>query len=148
MVIFIVITSIVLIVIPYKFSSKKLISRNNYDYTYIQLRVLDLDLDIMDDPIWINNTDAGEVDKLVGIIDDLSVKKTIRPMDWPNYGITFVATYKKDDGITYTEPTFTIRFYENYVIGFKEEYTYREKYYKIQDKSFDIKKIIEELQEE
>lgn len=37
--------------------------------------------------------------------------------------------------------------FENYVIGFKEEYTYREKYYKIQDKSFDIKKIIEELQE-
>lgn len=69
-VISIVLAIIVWIEIPYLFPSKNLISKNNYDYTYRQARVLDLDS--VDNSICIDNTEAGEVDRLISIIDDLS----------------------------------------------------------------------------
>jgi hypothetical protein len=76
----------------------------------------------------------------------LSFEKTRRPKGWPTYELTFIATYKGDEKITYTEKVFSIKFYEDNVIGFQKKLQYKEKYYKIQNKEFDIKKIIEELQ--
>jgi len=143
-VIFIVLAIIVWIDIPYLFPSKNLISKNNYDYTYIQVRVLDLDS--LDYSTRIDNTEDGNVDKLISIIDDLSFKKARRPKDWSEYSLNFIGTYKEDEYITYTTDVFFISFYEDNVIGFREKPVCKEKYYKIQDKGFDIKKIIEELE--
>lgn len=72
-VISIVLAIIIWIGIPYLFPSKNLISKNNYEYTYRQARVIDLNS--IDDSICIDNIEAGEVDKLISIIDDLSLKK-------------------------------------------------------------------------
>lgn len=54
--------------------------------------------------------------------------------------------YRGKDGLTYTEPVFSITFYEDNVISFNEEPNYRKKFYKIQDKEFDIKGVIEEIE--
>lgn len=143
-VISIVIAIIVWIDIPYLFPSKNLISKNNYDYTYRQVRVLDLDS--LDSSTRIDNTEDGKVDKLISIIDDLSFKKARRPKDWSEYSLNFIGIYKDDEYNTYAKEVFSIRFYEDNVIGFREKPEYKEKYYKIQDKKFDIKKIIRELQ--
>lgn len=70
----------------------------------------------------------------------------MRPNDWPTYDFTFIATYKGDEKSTYTEKVFSIKFYEDNVIGFQKKLQHKEKYYKIPNKEFDIKKIIEELQ--
>jgi len=143
-VIVIIFSIIVWIDIPYVFPSKNLISKKNYDYTYKQVSAIDLDF--IDDSIWIYNTKDGEVDKLISIIDELSYKKARRPRGWSNYSLNFMASYKEDKYTTYTKDVFSITFYDDNVIGFREEVQYKEKYYKIQDKEFDIKKIIGELQ--
>jgi len=70
----------------------------------------------------------------------LSLKKTRIPKDQSEYSLNFIGTY-----ITYAKEVFSIRLYEDNVIGFKEKPESIGKYYKIQDKKFDIKKIIEEL---
>ena len=139
-----VLAIIVWIDIQYLFPSKNFISKNNYDYTYRQVRVQDLDSS--DYSTRIDNTEDGKVDKLISIIDDLSFKKARRPKDWSDYSLNFIGTYKEDEYITYTKEVFFISFYEDNVIGFREKPEYKEKYYKIQDKEFDIRKIIEELQ--
>lgn len=56
-----------------------------------------------------------------------------------------MATYEEDEYTSFTTDVFSITFYEDNVIGFREQDQSKEKYYKIQDKKFDIKKIIEEL---
>lgn len=144
-VIFILFAIIVWIVLPYVIASKNLISRNNYDYIYKQAKVLDLDN--LENSISIDNAKAYKVDKLISTIDDLSLKKTRKPSDGSNYGISFVATYKEGKSSTYTQEVLFIRFYKDNVIGFQKKPHYKETYYKIQDKEFDIKKVIKELQE-
>lgn len=143
-VISIVLAIIVWIRIPYLFPSKNLISKNDYDYTYRQ--AIDIDLDSIDGSICIDNIETDEVDKLISIIDDLSFKKTREPKGRSTYDLTFIATYKGDEKSTYTEQVFSIKFHEDNVIGFQKKIQYKEKYYKIRNKEFDIKKIIEELQ--
>ncbi|WP_346935717.1 hypothetical protein [Clostridium sp.] len=143
-VISIVIAIIVWIDIPYLFPSKNLISKNNYDYTYRQVNIEDFDS--VDSSTWIDNTEDGKVDKLISIIDDLSFKKAKIPKDQSEYSLNFIGTYKEDEYNTYAKEVFSIRFYEDNVIGFQEKPESIGKYYKIQDKEFDIKKIIEELQ--
>ncbi|WP_346917044.1 hypothetical protein [Clostridium sp.] len=142
-VIFIIFAIIVWIDIPYLFPSKSLISKKNYDYTYRQVRVQDLDS--LDYSTRIDNTEDGKVDKLISIIDDLSFKKARRPKDWSEYSLNFIGSYKEDEYTTYTKDVFSITFYDDNVIGFREQEQYKVKYYKIQDKEFDIKKILEEL---
>ena len=56
-----------------------------------------------------------------------------------------MATYEEDENTSFITDVFSITFYEDNVIGFREQDQYKEKYYKIQDKKFDINKIIEEL---
>ena len=56
-----------------------------------------------------------------------------------------MASYDEDEYTTYTKDVFSITFYDDNVIGFREQDQYWEKYYKIQDKDFDIRKIMEEL---
>jgi hypothetical protein len=142
-VIFLIFAIIVWIDIPYVFSSKNLISKNNYDYTY--KRVSAIDLNYVEGSIWIYNTEDGDVDKLISIIDELSFKKARRPKNWSEYRLNFMATYEEDEYTSFTTDVFSITFYEDNVIGFREQDQYKEKYYKIQDKKFDIKKIIKEL---
>ncbi|GAA0765453.1 hypothetical protein GCM10008908_02040 [Clostridium subterminale] len=142
-VIFIIFAIIVWIDIPYVFPSNNLISKKNYNYTYKQVNAIDLDL--LDNSIWIDNTKDGEVDKLISIIDELSYKKARSPKGWSKYSLNFMASYKEDEYTTYTKDVFSITFYDDNVIGFREQEQYKEKYYKIQDKKFDIKKIMEEL---
>jgi len=142
-VIFLIFAIIVWIDIPYVFPSKNLISKKNYDYTYRQVKIEDFDS--IDFSAWIDNTEDGKVDKLISIIDDLSFKKTRIPKDQSEYSLNFIGTYKEDEYITYAKEVFSIRFYEDNVIGFQEKPESIGKYYKIQDKEFDIKKIIDEL---
>lgn len=143
-VVFVVLAIILWSVMPYIFSSNNLISKNQYDYSYKQLRVFDLSG--FDDSIWIDNTEAGEVEQLISKIDKLSLKKTWKPMDSSSHRITVVGAYRGNDGPAYTEPVFSITFYEDNVISFNEEPNYREKFYQVQDKEFDIKGVIEEIQ--
>ncbi|GAA0765315.1 hypothetical protein GCM10008908_01660 [Clostridium subterminale] len=75
----------------------------------------------------------------------MSCKKARRPKDWYKYSLEFIASYDEDEYTTYTEGVFSITFYDDNVIGFREQDQYKEKYYKIQDKDFDIKKIMELL---
>lgn len=140
--IIIIITIVLVIANPYIFKSNNLISKNKYDYEYVQLETLDLEggLD------WLDDTDVGPIDKLVHIIDDLSVKKAIKSSNKFKYSITFIATYEEDKKIQYTKPVFTLNFYDNNVIGFKKEPGYREQYYKVQNKEFNIKEVMEQLQ--
>jgi len=56
-----------------------------------------------------------------------------------------MASDDEDEYTTYIEDVFSITFYDDNVIGFREQDQYWEKYCKIQDKDFDIKKIMEEL---
>ncbi len=152
-VIFIFFAIIVWIDIPYIFPENNLISKNNYDYAYKQVNAYDssytqeneIDSDLIDYSTWIDNTENGKVDKLVSIIDELSYKKARRPKDSSKYSLEFVASYDEDEYTTYTEGVFYITFYDDNVIGFQEQDQHKEKYYKIQDKDFDIKKIMEEL---
>lgn len=144
MVIFIVLALIIWRDIPHIFPSQNLISRNNYGYTYRELRVFDWDF--IGTSTWLDNSEAGVVDELVSILDNLSLRRCNRPKDYSEYEISFVATYKAEETTTYTAPVFSIIFYENNIIGFKEEGKYKEKYYKILDKDFNIKGIIENLQ--
>jgi len=152
-VILIFFATIVWIDIPYIFPTKNLMSKTNYDYTYKQVRAFDYtyilenetDSDLLDNFTWIDNTKDGEVDKLVSIIDELSCKKARRPKDSSKYSLEFVASYDEDEYATYTEGVFYITFYGDNIIGFQEQDQYKEKYYKILDKDFDIKKIMEEL---
>lgn len=144
-VIFSLLAIIVWNAVPYLFSSKNLISRNNYDYSYRQAKLLDLDNS--KNSICIDNAKSGKVDKLIRVVDGLSLKKAMKPSDEFNYTLCFVATYKKGKLSTYTEEVFSIRFYKNNVIAFQTDPQYKERYYKIQNKEFDIKKIIKELQE-
>ncbi|MBE6060034.1 MAG: hypothetical protein E7215_07660 [Clostridium sulfidigenes] len=152
-VILIFFATIVWIDIPYIFPTKNLMSKTNYDYTYKQVRAFDYtyilenetDSDLLDNFTWIDNTKDGEVDKLVSIIDELSCKKARRPKDSSKYSLEFVASYDEDEYATYTEGVFYITFYGDNIIGFQEQGQYKEKYYKILDKDFDIKKIMEEL---
>jgi len=152
-VIFLIFAIIVWIDIPYVFPKNNLMSKTNYDYTYKQVRAFDytymleneIDSDLLDNFTWIDNNKDGEVDKLVSIIDELSYKKARRPKDSSKYSLEFVASYDEDEYTTYTEGVFYITFYDDNVIGFQEQDQHKEKYYKIQDKDFDIKKIMEEL---
>jgi hypothetical protein len=144
-VIFILLAMIVWIAVPYLFSSKNVISRNNYDYTYRQAKVLNLDN--LENSISIDNAESGKVDKLISIINDLSLKKTMKPNDKANYNISFIATYKGGESSTFTQEVFSIRFYKDKVIGFQRKPQYKETYYKIQNEEFDIKKVIGKLQE-
>lgn len=118
-------------------------SKTNYDYTYILEN--EIDSDLLDNLTWIDNTKDGEVDKLVSIIDELSCEKARMPKDRSKYSLEFIASYDEDEYTTYTEGVFSITFYDDNVIGFQEQDQHKEKYYKIQDKDFDIKKIMEEL---
>ncbi|WP_346868483.1 hypothetical protein [Clostridium sp. UBA1353] len=144
---------IVWIDIPYIFPTNNLISKNNYDYTYKQVNACDytyrqedeIDSDLLDNFIRIDNTKDGEVDKLVSIIDELSYKKARRPKESSKYNLNFMASYDEDEYTTYTKDVFSITFYDDNVIGFQEQDQYKEKYYKIQDKDFDIRKVMEEL---
>uniref|UniRef100_UPI003217219C hypothetical protein n=1 Tax=Clostridium sp. UBA1353 TaxID=1946347 RepID=UPI003217219C len=144
---------IVWIDIPYIFPTNNLISKNNYDYTYKQVNACDytyrqedeIDSDLLDNFIRIDNTKDGEVDKLVSIIDELSYKKARRPKESSKYNLNFMASYDEDEYTTYTKDVFSITFYDDNVIGFQEQDQYKEKYYKIQDKDFDIWKIMTEL---
>ncbi len=152
-VIFIFFAIIVWIDIPYIFPTNNLMSKTNNDYTYKQVRAYDytyileneIDSDFLDNFIRINNNKDGEVDKLVSIIDELSYKKARRPKDWSKYSLEFVASYDEDEYTTYTKGVFYITFYDDNVIGFREQDKYWEKYYKIQDKDFDIRKVMKEL---
>jgi len=152
-VILIFFATIVWIDIPYIFPTKNLMSKTNYDYTYKQVRAFDYtyilenetDSDLLDNFTWIDNTKDGEVDKLVRIIDELSYKKARRPKESSKYNLNFMASYDEDEYTTYTKDVFSITFYDDNVIGFQEQDQYKEKYYKILDKDFDIKKIMEEL---
>ncbi len=152
-VIFIFFAIIVWIDIPYIFPTNNLISKNNYDYTYKQVNAYDssytqeneIDSDLIDYSTWIDNTENGKVDKLVSIIDELSYKKARRPKDSSKFRLNFMASYDEDDYITYIKDVFSITFYDDNVIGFREQDKYWEKYYKIQDKDFDIRKVMEEL---
>ena len=142
--VFIILISVAIIARPYIFSSRKLISRNNYNYNYI--RATALDLDSINNFIEIDNTQNSNVDALMNLIDDLSVKRTLKPKSIYDYMITFTASYSENDRSTYTKDVFTLEFYKNNVIGFYENSNYREQYFKIEDKEFDIEKIIENLQ--
>ncbi len=152
-VIFIFFAIIVWIDVPYIFPKNNLISKNNYDYTYKQVNACDyiytqedeIDSDLLDNFTWIENTKDGEVDKLVRIIDELSYKKARRPKELSKYNLNFMASYDEDEYTTYTKDVFSITFYDDNVIGFQEQDQHKEKYYKIQDKDFDIRKVMEEL---
>ncbi|WP_346873866.1 hypothetical protein [Clostridium sp. UBA5988] len=151
--IFIFFAIIVWIDIPYIFPTNNLMSKNNYEYTFKNVYAYDytyrqedeIDSDFLDNFIRINNNKDGEVDKLVSIIDELSYKKARRPKDWSKYSLEFVASYDEDEYTTYTKGVFYITFYDDNVIGFQEQDQHKEKYYKIQDKDFDIWKIMTEL---
>jgi len=140
---FFILAIIVWIAIPFGFQSNNLISRNNFEYSYKKAMVRDLDN--LENSI-IDNTEAGKVDKLISVIDELSLKKTWKPNDWSNYSLSFTATYKEGETSTYTKEVFFISFYKDKVIGFKRKPQEKETYYKIQNEEFDIKKVIEELQ--
>jgi hypothetical protein len=144
-VIFSFLAIILWIMIPYLFPSKNLISKHNYDYIYRQAKVLDFNS--LEDSIRIDNTESGKVNKLISIIDELSLKKTRTPNDVSSYFLSFIATYKEGELNTYTQEVFSITFYKDKVIGFIRKPQYKETYYKIQNEEFDIKKVIEELQE-
>ena len=152
-VIFLIFAIIVWIDIPYVFPKNNLMSKTNYDYTYKQVRAFDytymleneIDSDLLDNSTWIVNTENGKVDKLVSIIDKLSYKKARRPKDWSKFSLNFMASYDEDEYTTYTKDVFSITFYGDNVIGFREQDQHKEKYYKIQDKDFDIRKVMEEL---
>lgn len=131
------------IVVPYIFSSSNLISKNNYNCEYVEAEVYDLNN--AGDLATIKNTESGNVDKLIKVIDELSIKKTTKPKERTTSYISFVATYKGDDNIVYTEDIFEISLYKNNVIGFKRKPQYKEIYYKIQNEDFNITKIIKEL---
>jgi len=152
-VIFIFFAIIVWIDIPYIFPTNNLMSKTNYDYTYKQVRAYDytyileneIDSDFLDNFIRIDNNKDGEVDKLVSIIDELSYKKARRPKDSSKFRLNFMASYDEDEYTTYIKDVFSITFYDDKVIGFREQDQYWEKYYKIQNKDFDIKKVMKEL---
>ncbi len=152
-VIFIFFAIIVWIDIPYIFPTNNLISKNNYDYTYKQVNAYDytyrqedeIDSDLLYNSTWIDNTEDDKVNKLVSIIDELSYKKARRPKDWSKFSLNFMASYDEDEYTTYTKDVFSITFYDDNVIGFREQDQHKEKYYKIQDKDFDIRKVMEEL---
>ncbi len=152
-VIFIFFAIIVWIDIPYIFPKNNLISKNNYDYAYKQVNAYDssytqeneIDSDLIDYSTWIDNTENGKVDKLVSIIDELSYKKATRPKDSSKFRLNFMASYDEDEYTTYIKDVFSITFYDDKVIGFREQDQYWEKYYKIQNKDFDIKKVMKEL---
>lgn len=134
----VILTVAILIGIPYIFTTTNLISKNSHNYTYEEAKIIDLE-DI-EESVSIKN-DEGKVDKLLKDIDELSIKKVKEPKEWSTYGISFVATYKKEEGSTYTEEVFFIRFYKDNVIGFKKA-PKKEVYYKIQDEEFNIKEVI------
>jgi len=144
--IFIFLAIVVSITMPYLFSSKNLISKNDYDYMYKQVHVVDFDNLL--NPIDIDNTETGKVDKLISVIDGLALKKAMKPNDFSNYGLSFIATYRENETSIYTKEVFYISFYKDNVIGFKKKPKYTETYYKIQNKEFDIKKVIEEFKKE
>lgn len=127
--------------VPYIFTSTNLISKNSDNYTYEEANIVELEN--IEEYARIKN-DEGKVDKLLKDIDELSIKKVNKPKEWSTYGISFVATYKKEEGSTYTEEVFFIRFYKDNVIGFKKG-PKKEIYYKIQGKEFNIKEIINSL---
>lgn len=131
------------IITPFILQSKNLISRNNFDYSYKQAAIIDYDN--LDNSLHIDNGESGKVDKLIRIIDRLSIKKTIKPKDFSNYSLSFIATFKEDGNSTYTKEVFSIRFYKDKVIGFKRKPQEKEIYFKIKSEEFDIKKVIEEL---
>lgn len=141
--IFIFIAIIVSITMPYLFNSKNLISKNNYDYMYKQVYVVNFDNLL--NPIYIDNDKTNKVNKLISVIDGLDLKKAMQPNDFSNYGLSFIATYKENETSTYTKEVFYISFYKDNVIGFKNNSKYKETYYKVQNEKFDIKKAIEEL---
>lgn len=141
--IFIFIAIIVSITMPYLFNSKNLISKNNYDYMYKQVYVVDFDNLL--NPIYIDNNKTTKVNKLISVIDGLDLKKAMKPNNSYNYGLSFIATYKENETSTYTKEVFYISFYKDNVIGFKNNSKYKEAYYKVQNEKFDIKKAIEEL---
>ncbi|MBU3145407.1 hypothetical protein [Clostridium sp. CF012] len=141
--IFIFTAIIVSITMPYLFNSKNLISKNNYDYMYKQVHVVDFDNLL--NPIRIDNAESGKVDKLISEINGLSLKKTMRPSGSSNYGLSFIATYNENETSTYTKEVFYISFYKDNMIGFTRNPNYRETYYKIQNEEFDIKKNIEKF---
>ena len=133
-----ILTVAIFIVIPYLFTTTNLISKNSHNYTYEEAKIIDLEN--IEELVSIKN-DEGKVDKLLKDIDELSTKKVKEPKEWSTYGISFVATYKKEEGSTYTEEVFFIRFYKDNVIGFKKG-PKKEIYYKIQGKEFNIKEVI------
>lgn len=142
--VFTILISVPIIARPYIFSSTKLISRNNYNYNYISATILDLDS--INKFIEIDNTQNNNVDELINLVDNWSVRRTLKPKSIYNYTIGFTATYSENDRSTYTKHVFTLKFYENNVIGFYEDSNYKERYFKVEDKEFDIEKIIETLQ--
>ncbi|MDU1411882.1 MAG: hypothetical protein E6929_03625 [Clostridium sp.] len=142
--VFTILISVAIVARPYIFSSTKLISRNNYNYNYI--RATALDWDSINNFIELDNTQNSNVDALINLIDNLSVRRTLKPKSIYNYTVTFTATYSENDSSTYTQPVFTLQFYSNNVIGFYEKSNYKKQYFKIEDKEFDIEKIIENLQ--
>lgn len=92
------------IIIPYVFSSRNLISKNYDNCTYEEICILDSNS--TEYSVKIKNNKEGKVDKLVKLIDGLTIKKTWKPKDLSTYGISFVATYKKEEGNTCTEEVF------------------------------------------
>lgn len=131
------------IVFPYIFSSNNLISKNNYNCEYVEA-TLYYSYNERNSTI-IKNNESAKVDKLIKVIDELSIKKTTKPKERTYSCISFVTTYKGDDNIIYTQDMFEISFYKNNVIGFKRKPQYKERYYKIQNEDFDITKVIKEL---
>lgn len=138
LVILTILAMVVWLGVPYIFTSTNLISKNSHNYTYEEARIVDFEN--IEGYARIKN-DEGKVDKLLKDIDELSIKKVSKPKEWSTYGISYVATYKKEEGSTYTEEVFFIRFYKDNVIGFKKG-PKKEIYYKIQGEEFNIKEVI------
>lgn len=132
---------------PFVVSSKKLIADNTDECKYVQARLMDYsDLRALNIKVIENNYDK-DLDKLIGIIDNLEFKRIKNPeVNYEdNYRFHFVGTYKDNDGRNITETVKSLSFHDNNII-FYDEGSYSDgKFYKIIGEEFDIKKVVEEI---
>ncbi|MEG2290467.1 MAG: hypothetical protein RR891_09405 [Clostridium sp.] len=130
-------------VMPFIITSKNLITKNFADCAYIKLNVCDSES--IGNVKYIQNTNKEDIGKLINAIDDLSYKRISKTEKANKYMLSFTGTYEEKEEVTITKNIFIINFYEDNIIGLQKTDGSKSIFYKILDKDFDIKKLIESL---
>ncbi|MEG0306672.1 MAG: hypothetical protein RR636_01930 [Clostridium sp.] len=130
-------------VMPFIITSKNLIAKNFDDCSYIKLNVCDSES--IGNVKYIQNTNKEDIGKLINAIDDLSYKRISKTEEANKYMLSFTGTYEEKEEVTITKNIFIINFYADNIIGLQKTDGSKSIFYKILDKDFDIKKLIESL---